>query len=53
MTRALSEEVTATRTDPRAGQMPPDLLPLAHALTSMKRADSGLTWIRQLQGVSP
>ncbi|MBT2550201.1 Fis family transcriptional regulator [Arthrobacter sp. ISL-65] len=34
-------------TDPSRGTMAPELLPLAMALKSMKRANSGMTWIRQ------
>jgi hypothetical protein len=34
-------------TDPTTGRMLPELEPVAGALKSMKRANSGLTWIRQ------
>ena len=33
--------------DPSTGAIAPELVPLADALKSMKRANSGLTWIRQ------
>jgi integrase len=34
-------------TDPSRGVMAPELIPLAAALKSMKRANSGITWIQQ------
>ncbi|MFN3925605.1 MAG: Fis family transcriptional regulator, partial [Pseudarthrobacter sp.] len=34
-------------TDPATGAIANDLVPLAAALKSMKRANSGMTWIRQ------
>lgn len=34
-------------TNPAAGSIAPELVPLASALKSMRRANSGLTWIRQ------
>jgi hypothetical protein len=42
-------EVTVDRllTNPNTGVMPAELVPVAEALKSMKRANSGLTWIRQ------
>ena len=47
MACALGDEVTAALTDPATAQIHPGLLPLADALTTMKRANSGVTWIRQ------
>jgi hypothetical protein len=34
-------------TNPESGVMAPELVPVATALKAMKRANSGLTWIRQ------
>lgn len=43
----LSDEVTSALADPATGQIPADLLPVATALATMKRANSGVAWIRQ------
>jgi len=43
----LGETVDRLLTDPETGKIAEPLLPLAQALKSMKRANSGLTWIRQ------
>lgn len=44
---ALSETVDGLLTNPDTGTIAERLIPLAEALKSMKRANSGLTWIRQ------
>ncbi|RDV44761.1 Fis family transcriptional regulator [Leifsonia sp. ku-ls] len=43
----LADLVDQALTDPRTRVVPPQLIPLADGLKSMKRANSGLTWIRQ------
>jgi hypothetical protein len=43
----LAATVNQLLTDPATGSVPSKLQPLATALMSMKRANSGLTWIRQ------
>lgn len=43
----LSDLVDQVLTNPATGIMAAELVPLANALKSMKRANSGLTWIRQ------
>ncbi|MFT4081072.1 MAG: hypothetical protein QM638_00650 [Nocardioides sp.] len=43
----LSDTVDRLLTDPEAGAVAQILLPLAEALKSMERANSGLTWINQ------
>lgn len=43
----LGETVDRLLTDPETGKIAEPRLPLAQALKSMKRANSGLTWIRQ------
>lgn len=43
----LAATVDRLLTDPSTGTVAPGLVPLAEALKSMKRANSGLTWIRQ------
>jgi integrase len=44
---ALSDVVDRLLTNPETGVMATELEPLADALKSMKRANSGMTWIRQ------
>lgn len=46
-TCVLGDTVEDLLTDPSSGSIANDLVPLASALKSMKRANSGLTWIRQ------
>ncbi|WP_413250890.1 Fis family transcriptional regulator [Sinomonas flava] len=46
-TCALADTVDRLLTNPSSGSIPSELAPLAAALKSMKRANSGLTWIRQ------
>ena len=46
-TCALGNVVDDLLTDPATGAIANELIPLAAALKSMKRANSGLTWIRQ------
>lgn len=46
-TCTLADTVEGLLTDPATGTIAPVLVPLATALKSMKRANSGLTWIRQ------
>lgn len=46
-TCVLAAVVDDLLTDPATGCIATDLIPLAAALKSMKRANSGLTWIRQ------
>lgn len=43
----LATAVEDLLTDPSRGIMAPELIPLAAALKSMKRANSGITWIQQ------
>lgn len=43
----LAETVDRVLTDPASGRISPQLAPVAAALKSMSRANSGLTWIRQ------
>lgn len=43
----LSSTVDRLLTNPLSGSTPTELVPFADALKSMKRANSGLTWIRQ------
>jgi len=43
----LSDEVDRLVTNPTNGRMADELVPVANALKAMKRANSGLTWIRQ------
>lgn len=43
----LSDTVDLLPTNPTTGIMADELVPMARALKSMKRANSGLTWIRQ------
>jgi hypothetical protein len=43
----LASTVDRLLTNPSTGSIAPELVPLAEALKSMKRANSGLTWIRQ------
>lgn len=43
----LGRTVDQLLADPNSGQIPDDLAPLANALKSMHRANSGLTWINQ------
>lgn len=43
----LAELVDAAFADPRTGRVSAQLRPVADAITSMERANSGLTWIRQ------
>jgi hypothetical protein len=45
-TCVLGSVVDDPLTNPTRGTIAPDLAPLAAALKSMKRANSGLTWIR-------
>jgi integrase len=46
-TCVLGNVVDDLLTDPATGSIANDLIPLAAALKSMKRANSGMTWIRQ------
>lgn len=46
-TCVLGDIVDDLLTDPATGVMATELIPLAAALKSMKRANSGMTWIRQ------
>lgn len=46
-TCVLGNVVNDLLTDPDTGSIANDLIPLAAALKSMKRANSGMTWIRQ------
>lgn len=46
-TCTLAEDVDRLLTNPATGSISPELVPLAEALKAMKRANSGLTWIRQ------
>lgn len=46
-TRVLSAVVDGLLTDQAKGSIAYELIPLAAALKSMKRANNGLTWIRQ------
>ena len=46
-TCVLGHVVDDLLTDPATGTIANDLIPLAAALKSMKRANSGMTWIRQ------
>lgn len=46
-TCVLGNVVNDLLTDPNTGSIANDLIPLAAALKSMKRANSGMTWIRQ------
>lgn len=43
----LADLVDAAFADPRTGRVSAQLRPVADAITSMERANSGLTWIRQ------
>ncbi|WP_245827727.1 Fis family transcriptional regulator [Sinomonas mesophila] len=43
----LGDTVDSLLANPSSGSIPPELVPLPAALKSMKRANSGLTWIRQ------
>jgi len=43
----LADHVDALLRHPDTGAMNPELLPLADALKAVKRANSGMTWIRQ------
>lgn len=43
----LANTVDQLMSDPQTGAISPTLVPLADALKSMKRANSGLAWIRQ------
>lgn len=43
----LAHTVDGLLADPNSGAIAPELAPLATALKTMKRANSGLTWIRQ------
>ena len=43
----LGDTVDSLLTDPATGAVGPGLVPLATALKSMKRPNSGMTWIRQ------
>lgn len=43
----LATVVDEVLTNPSTGEMAPNLMPLATALKSMKRANSGITWIQQ------
>lgn len=43
----LASTVDRLLTNPSTGAIAPELVPLASALKSMKRVNSGLTWIRQ------
>lgn len=46
-TCVLAETVDRLLTNPRTGTITTELIPMAEALKTMKRSNSGLTWIRQ------